>query len=159
MFYGVLRITSQLCVAIEYRRRGSNPHMELPIPDFESGASAIPPLRRYLNCLRVMPQRAETNQWSFCSQGAGLWRRHGIRTWEHKIGTNCGMGRQEFWISCTEKGRRRTVGKLDTYSMVREEQLRTTVLQWWSFDEERCIRYGVECCGKGMRTPGESTAL
>lgn len=27
--------------------------MELPIPDFESGASAIPPLRRYLNQLRL----------------------------------------------------------------------------------------------------------
>ena len=36
----------------KYRRRGSNPHMELPIPDFESGASAIPPLRRYLLFLR-----------------------------------------------------------------------------------------------------------
>lgn len=41
----------------EYRRRGSNPHMELPIPDFESGASAIPPLRRYLNCLRWCRRR------------------------------------------------------------------------------------------------------
>ena len=41
----------------KYRRRGSNPHMELPIPDFESGASAIPPLRRYLNCLRWCRRR------------------------------------------------------------------------------------------------------
>ena len=49
MFYGVLLWTARTYGMIKYRRRGSNPHMELPIPDFESGASAIPPLRRYLN--------------------------------------------------------------------------------------------------------------
>ena len=36
MFYGALRKTSQVCEILKYRRRGSNPHMELPIPDFES---------------------------------------------------------------------------------------------------------------------------
>ena len=45
MFYGVLRVPSQACVVIKYRRRGSNPHEELPSLDFESSASAIPPLR------------------------------------------------------------------------------------------------------------------
>ena len=46
MFYWVLRINAHTFGMTKYRRRGSNPHMELPIPDFESGASAIPPLRR-----------------------------------------------------------------------------------------------------------------
>lgn len=55
---------------LKYRRRGSNPHMELPIPDFESGASAIPPLRRYFcRCMFAYAGRG-TTRCEFSSQGA-----------------------------------------------------------------------------------------
>lgn len=87
----VIPVCSRLFILPDYRRRGSNPHEVLPSLDFESAASAIPPLRRFSRGCRNIRRRPRSIGLRRCPGRAPVSR--------EQDGNRCVLQKQAFVTS------------------------------------------------------------